>query len=64
MIAYRRRRGPPHRHLSRRQAEKLLRTVTFPQTAFVLALDGASVRLLEVTPGLPTFEMRVPDLPK
>ena len=42
----------------------LLRTVTFPQTAFVLALAEGSVRLLEVTPDLPTFELRVPDLPE
>jgi hypothetical protein len=41
----------------------LLRTVTFPQTAFVLALAEGSVRLLEVTPDLPTYEVRVPDLP-
>ncbi|HET7588878.1 MAG TPA: hypothetical protein VFK14_01650 [Solirubrobacterales bacterium] len=41
----------------------LLRTVTFPQTAFVLALAEGSVRLLEVTPDLPTFELGVPDLP-
>jgi hypothetical protein len=41
----------------------LLRSVTFPQTAFVLALAEGSVRLLEVTPDLPTFEVRVPDLP-
>jgi hypothetical protein len=41
----------------------LLRTVTFPQTAFVLALAEGSVRLLEATPDLPTFEVRVPDLP-
>ncbi|MBS1861678.1 MAG: hypothetical protein JSS68_08190 [Actinobacteria bacterium] len=42
----------------------LLRAVTFPQTAFVLALAEGSVRLLEVTPDLPTFEVAVPDLPK
>jgi hypothetical protein len=42
----------------------LLRTVTFPQTAFVLALAEGSVRLLEVTPDLPTFEVKVPDLPE
>jgi hypothetical protein len=42
----------------------LLRTVTFPQTAFVLALAEGSVRLLEVIPDLPTFEVRVPDLPE
>jgi Bacterial archaeo-eukaryotic release factor family 11 len=41
----------------------LLRTVTFPQTAFVLALAEGSVRLLEVTPDLPTFEVSVPGLP-
>ncbi len=41
----------------------LLRTVTFPQTAFVLALAEGSVRLLEVTPDLPVFEVKVPDLP-
>ena len=41
----------------------LLRSVTFPQTAFVLALAEGSVRLLEVTPDLPTFEIEVPDLP-
>jgi Bacterial archaeo-eukaryotic release factor family 11 len=42
----------------------LLRAVTFPQTAFVLALAEGSVRLLEVTPDLPTFAVTVPDLPK
>ena len=42
----------------------LLRALTFPQTAFVLALAEGSVRLLEVTPDLPTFEVRVPDLPR
>ncbi|MBS1677335.1 MAG: hypothetical protein JST08_08110 [Actinobacteria bacterium] len=41
----------------------LLRAVTFPQTAFVLALAEGSVRLLEVTPDLPTFGVKVPDLP-
>ncbi|HEY2055578.1 MAG TPA: hypothetical protein VGH14_16725 [Solirubrobacterales bacterium] len=41
----------------------LLRTVTFPQAAFVLALSEGSVRLLEVTPDLPTFTVDVPDLP-
>src|SRR4029077_2726498 len=42
----------------------LLRAVTFPQTAFVLALAEGSVRLLAVTPDLPTFAVKVPDLPK
>jgi hypothetical protein len=41
----------------------LLRAVTFPQTAFVLALAEGSVGLLEVTPDLPAFELKVPDLP-
>lgn len=41
----------------------LLRTVTFPQAAFVLALAQGSVRLLEVDPGMPAAEVRVPDLP-
>lgn len=41
----------------------LLRAITFPQAAFVLALAEGAVRLLEVTPDLPTFEVSVPDLP-
>ncbi|MFN8217328.1 MAG: hypothetical protein U0R71_12120 [Solirubrobacterales bacterium] len=41
----------------------LLRTITFPQAAFVLALAEGSVALLEVTSDLPTFEVSVPDLP-
>ena len=36
----------------------LLRTVTFPQAAFVLALAQGSVRLLEVDPGMPAAEVR------
>lgn len=34
-----------------------------PQAAFVLALAQGSVRLLEVDPGMPAAEVRVPDLP-
>ena len=41
----------------------LLRTVTFPQAAFVLALAQGSVRLLHVSPDLPAVEVAVPDLP-
>ena len=41
----------------------LLRTVTFPQAAFVLALAKGSVRLLHVSPDLPAHEVPVPDLP-
>ena len=42
----------------------LLRAVTFPNTAFVLALSQNSVRLLEIAPELEPEEIRVPDLPK
>lgn len=41
----------------------LLRTVTFRQAAFVLALAQGSVRLLEISPNLSPRELRVPDLP-
>lgn len=42
----------------------LTRTITFPNTAWLLALADESVRLLEISPGLPTTEVRVADLPK
>lgn len=42
----------------------LMRAVTFPQTAFVLALAQGSVRLLETVPDAPPREVRVPDMPK
>ncbi len=41
----------------------LLRTVTFPQAAYVLALAQGSVRLLEIGPSGPPKEVNVPDLP-
>jgi hypothetical protein len=41
----------------------LLRAVTFPQAAFVLALASGSVRLVEVLPEGPPFAVSVPDLP-
>jgi hypothetical protein len=41
----------------------LLRALTFPHTAFVLALAQNSVRLLEITPDLEPAEVDVPDLP-
>ena len=41
----------------------LLRAVTFPQAAFVLALAAGSVRLVEVLPDGPPFTVDVPDLP-
>jgi hypothetical protein len=41
----------------------LLRSVTFPQGAFVLALAQGSVRLVEVASEVPASEVRVADLP-
>lgn len=41
----------------------LLRSVSFPQLAFVLALAQGSVRLLEVVSDLEPSEVDVPDLP-
>jgi hypothetical protein len=42
----------------------LLRAVTFPQVALVLALAQGSVRLIEVTPDVAPTRVRVPDLPQ
>jgi hypothetical protein len=42
----------------------LLRTLTFPQVAFVLALAQGSVRLIEVAPDVEPAPVAVPDLPK
>ncbi len=41
----------------------LLRAVTFPQVAFVLALAQGSVRVLEVGPEIGSWDVQVPDLP-
>ena len=41
----------------------LLRSVTFPQAGFVLALAQGSVRLLEIATDVPPAELRVEDLP-
>jgi hypothetical protein len=41
----------------------LLRALTFPHTAFVLALAQNGVRLLEIAPDLEPGEIEVPDLP-
>ena len=41
----------------------LLRAVTFPNTAFVLALAQQSVRLLEITSDLEPMEVELADLP-
>jgi Bacterial archaeo-eukaryotic release factor family 11 len=42
----------------------LLRAVTFPHTAFVLALSQSRVRLVEIAPELEPAEIQIPDLPK
>jgi hypothetical protein len=42
----------------------LLRTVTFPQVAFVLAIAQGSVRLIEVSPDLEPEVVTLPDMPK
>lgn len=41
----------------------LLRALTFPQAAFVLALAAGSVRLIEVLPDGPVYTVDVPELP-
>jgi hypothetical protein len=41
----------------------LLRAITFPQAAFVLALAAGSVRLVEITRDGPAFTVDVPGLP-
>jgi hypothetical protein len=45
------------------QVRPLLRTLTFPHVAFVLALAQGSVRLIEVTPDLKPAQIKVEDLP-
>ena len=42
----------------------LLRSVTFPHNAWVLAISKGAVRLIEVTADLPPHEVAVPGLPK
>lgn len=42
----------------------LLRAVSFPRSAYVLALSQNSVRLLEVTAEFPVSVVEVPDLPR
>jgi hypothetical protein len=42
----------------------LLRAVTFPQNAFVLAIGMGGVRLIEVSADLPPHEVKVPGLPR
>jgi hypothetical protein len=42
----------------------LLRSATFPQAAYVLALSQNGVRLVEVSPDAPPAEIRVPGMPR
>ncbi len=42
----------------------LLRSVTFPHNAYVLAIGVGSVRLIDVSADLPPEEVKVPGLPK
>src|SRR4029078_11037959 len=42
----------------------LLRSATFPQEAFVLALWQNAARLVEVSPDEAPAEVRVPDMPR
>lgn len=42
----------------------LVRAVTFPQAAYVLALAAGGARLLEIGPEGPPEEVKVPDLPR
>lgn len=42
----------------------LLRSVTFPHNAYVLAIGMGAVRLIEVSAALPPHEVKVPGLPK
>jgi hypothetical protein len=42
----------------------LIRTVTFPNACFVLALAEGAVRLVQVSAELPAVDVKVPDLPK
>ncbi|WP_313350450.1 hypothetical protein [Paracoccus sp. (in: a-proteobacteria)] len=42
----------------------LIRAITFPHTANVLAISENAVRLVEVSPDLPAATVKVPDLPK
>lgn len=42
----------------------LLRTVTFPQVAFILALAQGSVRVIEVTADAGPWQVKVDDLPR
>jgi hypothetical protein len=55
--------GEAVRVSDRFDVKPLLRAVTFPHAAFVLALAQGSCRLIEISADLPPFEVDVPDLP-
>jgi hypothetical protein len=42
----------------------LMRAVSFPQAAYVLALEENRVRLIEVSADMPAAEVRIPDMPR
>ncbi len=42
----------------------LLRAISFPNAAHVIAVSENAVRLIEVSANLPAIEIRVPDMPK
>jgi hypothetical protein len=42
----------------------LMRVASFPQAAYVLALEENRVRLIEVSADMPPAEMRIPDMPR
>lgn len=42
----------------------LLRSITFPHNAYVLAIGAGAVRLVEVSADLPPHEVKVPGLPR
>ncbi len=48
----------------RAHLKPLLRAVTFPHNAYVLALSIGACRLVEVSPDLPPHDVRVPGLPR
>ncbi|MCD7096887.1 hypothetical protein [Stenotrophomonas sp. MMGLT7] len=41
----------------------LIRSITFPHAAYVLAISENAVRLVEISPDLPAAALKVPDLP-
>ena len=42
----------------------LMRVVSFPQAAYVLALEENRVRLVEVSADMPPHEVKIPDMPR